>query len=139
MIESSITINDSYQCDQLRCMIDYNIILVEATLNFHCIDSAIHRIDLVISVHHLLHAGREALSYIANDKIRDELGKSVVFVSAVQLHKIKPLLVVLQHKIFRFNLRHLEMRGSILKGDKVIDFRNVFSIEELRMKIISYI
>lgn len=113
--------------------------LVKATSEFHCIDSAIQRIDPIISVHYLLHAGREALSYIANEKIRDELAKSVVFVSAVQLHKIKPLLVVLQHKIFRFNSRQLELRSGLLKGDKAIDFRNVFNIEELRRKIVSYI
>jgi hypothetical protein len=113
--------------------------LVKATSDFHFIDLVIRKIDLVISVHHLFHAGREALSYIANDKIRDELAKSVVFVSAVQLHKVKPLLVVLQHKIFRFNSRQLELRSGILKGDKAIDFRNVFNIEELRRKIVSYI
>ena len=85
-----------------------------------------------------MRTGRQALSYITNQKIRNKLAESIVFMSALRHHNIKPLLIVLHHKIFKFNARHLETR-SVLKEVKLIDYLCVFNIEELRLKVISYL
>ena len=109
-----------------------------------CAIRAYYRIEIIIWIVQttdltiFIHTGREALSYIINHKIRNKLAESLVFMSALRHHKIKPLLVVLHHKIFRSNSRQLELR-SVLKDVKGVDYRSVFNIEELRLKVISYL
>ena len=82
--------------------------------------------------------GREALGYIANEKIRDQLAHSGTYLNATRLYELKAFLVVLHHKTCQFNSGHLEL-CNVLKVDKTVDYRSVFNIEELRMKIMSYL
>lgn len=82
--------------------------------------------------------GRDALSYIINDNIREELAQSAIYKDAARLYEIKPFLVVLHHRAFDYKAHHLELQ-NILKTNKIIDYRRVFNVEELRMHICSYL
>lgn len=86
----------------------------------------------------ILILGRDALSYIINDNIREELAQSAIYKDAARLYEIKPFLVVLHHRAFDYKAHHLELQ-NILKTNKIIDYRRVFNVEELRMHICSYL
>jgi hypothetical protein len=82
--------------------------------------------------------GREALSYIVNENIRDDLANSGSYLNATRLYELKSFLVVLHHKTCQFNTGHLEL-CNVLKVEKTVDYRSVFNVEELRMNIMSYL
>ena len=75
---------------------------------------------------------------ITNEDIRLKLAATVSYRESVRQHDVKPFLIVLHQKNVKLNSTHMALQ-TVLTENKVIDYQKVFGIDELRLRICSYL
>ena len=92
----------------------------------------------IFGLYFICQIGSDALNLITNEGIRLEMAATPSYKESMRQHDVKPFLIVLHQKNIRINEKQMALQ-TVLTENKVIDYQKVFGIEELRLRICSYL
>ena len=66
------------------------------------------------------------------------MAATLSYKESMRQHDVKPFLIVLHQKNIRIDATHMALQ-TVLTENKLVDYQKVFGIDELRLRICSYL